>query len=283
MKILIIGGKSSTAQALIPVLSQFADVITAGRTGCDVYFDFEAPIEHLIFPNEIDVVINTAADFGGVINYEQVYLTENTNVLGALKLCQLCLNMKVKHFIHISSIYACLSASSIYHGIYALSKKHSDEIVSLFCNSSNLPFTILRPSQLYGNNDSFRKHQPFFYAVIDNVKQNKDVVIYGKNDALRNYLHINDFAKIISLVTSNKVEGVYPCTNPNNVKLSDIAQLAIESFHSSSKIVFAMEKTDIPDNIFTYDDSLYQKIKYIPGTSMKDGLQKIANYKWKNL
>jgi nucleoside-diphosphate-sugar epimerase len=282
MKILLIGGKSSTAQALIPVLSQFADVITAGRAECDVYFDFNVSIEKIIFPDAIDVVVNIAADFGGK-NYEQIYSTENTNVLGALKLCQICLDAKVKHLIHISSIYIYLKEKSPYYGIYSLSKKHSDELISLFCNLFNLSFTILRPSQLYGSDDSFRKHQPFFYTIIDNVEQNRDVVIYGKNDALRNYLNIDDFVKIISLVISNKVEGLYSCTNQNDVSLSDIAQLAIDSFHSSSKIVFATEKNDIPDNIFPYDDSLYQIIKYTPETSMKNGLQKIANYRLKKL
>ena len=65
MRILIIGGTSSLAFALMPVLSEFAEVITAGRTGCDVYFDLSDSVEEMVLPKDIDVVINTASSFGG--------------------------------------------------------------------------------------------------------------------------------------------------------------------------------------------------------------------------
>ena len=39
MKILLVGGQSALAQVLRPVLDSFAEVLTAGRSGCDVELD----------------------------------------------------------------------------------------------------------------------------------------------------------------------------------------------------------------------------------------------------
>ena len=45
MKILLSGGHSSLAQVLRPVLELFAEVLTAGRSGCDVELDLTWPAE----------------------------------------------------------------------------------------------------------------------------------------------------------------------------------------------------------------------------------------------
>jgi nucleoside-diphosphate-sugar epimerase len=278
MRILIIGGSSSLAHALRPVLSEFAEVITAGRTGSDVHLDLSEPLDEMELPKDIDVVINTAAHFGGK-DYEQMYLAESINVLGTLKLCQVCSKAKVRHLVNISSTSAYLGAASDYYGIYALSKRQADEVLQLFCSSFNLPCTILRPSQLYGNEDMFRKHQPFLYTAIDKAERAEDITIYGTNDALRNYIHIDDFTKIISLIVRERVEGLYVCTNAIDVSLSQIANAAIDAFCSASRVVFLRDMEIIQDNVFPYDDSLYKKIKYFPQIFMEEGVKRIAAYR----
>lgn len=281
MRILIVGGTSSLAQALKPVLSKFSEVITAGRTGCDVHLDLGDTVEKMELPNNIDVVINTAAHFGGT-DYEHLYLAESVNVLGALKLCQACTKAKVRHMVHISSTSAYLGATSNYFGIYALSKRHSDEVVQLCCSSFNLSYTILRPSQLYGNEDSFRKHRPFLYVAIDKAEINENISIFGTNDALRNYIHIDDFAEIISQVLRKRITGLYSCTNQIDVSLSDVAHAVIDAFHSKSKVIYLNKLADVQDNVFPYDDSLFKKINYYPQISLEDGVKRIATYRSQN-
>ena len=98
MRILIVGGASSLAQALKPVLSEFAEVITAGRAGCDVHLDLSDPLEKIELPKDIDVVINAAASFGGK-SFEEMLHTESVNVLGVLKLCQSCTKAQIKQLV----------------------------------------------------------------------------------------------------------------------------------------------------------------------------------------
>lgn len=277
MRILIIGGTSSLAHALKPVLLAFAEVITAGRAGCDVHLDLSDPAEKIELPKDIDVVINTAANFGGK-SFEEMLQAESLNVLGVLKICQACTKAQTKQLVLISSIFACLENSSRFYSIYSLSKRHSDEIAQLYSSTFGMPLTILRPSQFYGVGETQRKHQPFLTTIIDKASNGEDILIYGSNDALRNFIHVEDVAKIISLVIQRKIEGTYTCANIKNVSYTEVATAAIEAFGSNSTIKFIREQPDIPDNIFELDDSLFRLIDYYPQISISLGMKKEAAY-----
>ncbi|MBK7422035.1 MAG: SDR family oxidoreductase [Propionivibrio sp.] len=207
-------------------------------------------------------------DFVGMHGAEQV------NVLGTLRLCHACTRARVGHLILVSSILAGLDESSPFYGSYGLSKRHAEEVSRLYCASFNLPLTILRPSQIYGVGESFRKHQPFLYAILDKAENNEDIVFYGANDAQRNLIHAEDVAEIISRVVKQRIEGLYACPNPINVHYSEIAAEAIAAFGSTSNIRFATDKTDIPDNAFAPDVDLYCRIGYFPRISLAIGIEK---------
>lgn len=278
MKILIVGGTSSTGRVLKPVLTEFSEVITAGRKNCDIYLDLTKSINDISISNDIDVVIHTAAHFGGKTTKEMLK-AEEVNALGTLKLCNAIVEARVKHFILISSISVCVQENSEYFGIYAISKKHSEDLARFFCSKHSIAITILRPSQIYGNDDSFRTHQPFIYTMVDNAENNKDITIYGSNDALRNYIHVDDLTQIITKVIQQKVVGTYASMHPENLSYSQIAKAAFSAFNSKGRVLFNKEKPDIPDNIFEEDNSLYEKINYYPQISIDEGMRRIAKYR----
>jgi len=275
MNVLIVGGNSSLAKSLKPLLSEFSEVITAGRSNCDILLDLNDPIEKMSFPSNIDTIIHTAASFGGK-SAKEIIDAENVNVLGTLKLCQAAVEANAKHFILISSIYAGLNENSEQYNIYAISKKQSEEVAKYYCSAHSLPLTIIRPSQMYGIGNIFRVHQPFLYQMIDKAEKGEDVNLYGSNDPLRNYIYIDDLAKIIVKIVQNKVEGKYSCTQTTDVTYSQIAKAAFAAFNSKGTVHFLKDKPDIPDNIFDKDDSLYKKINYYPETSIEEGIKKIA-------
>lgn len=278
MKILIVGGTSSLSCALKPVLREFDEVITAGRKNCDIALDLSDPIEKIYLPDNIDTIVHTASHFGGKAE-EEILAAENVNVLGTLKLCQAALQAKVKHFVFISSIFSRLNQNSEYYSIYALSKKHAEEMALFYCLSHSLSLTILRPSQLYGNENSFKVHQPFLYTIVDKAEKGEDITIYGSNDALRNYIHIDDMTNIITRVVKKKIEGIYSCQYIMNLTYSQIAKAALLAFNSKGNVHFLNDKPNIPDNVFVIDDSLYKKIGFYPQISIEEGMKKIALYR----
>ena len=275
MTTFIIGGTSSIGTFLKPALSGFSKVITAGRKNCDVLFDLNNPSEKIIFPDDVDAIVHTAAHFGGNLP-DEIIDAVKVNVLGTLKICHSALDAKAKHFILISSIYAGLNESSGQFNIYSLSKKHAEDVAVYFCRKNSIPLTILRPSPIYGIGANFHKHQPFFYSMIDKAEKGEDILLYGSHDPVRNYIYIDDLVNIIAKVIQNKIEGTYTCTQTIDVTYSQIAHAAFAAFNKKGTVKFMKDKPDISDYVFQKDDSLYKKINFFPSVSIEEGLKKIA-------
>ena len=278
MRVLVVGGTSSLASALKPTLSECAEVVTAGRKGCDVHLDLGDPPGRIELPTGIDVVVNAAAHFGGK-TFDDMLQAEAVNVLGVLNLCQACTDARVQHLILISSIFASLDPGSPFFGAYALSKRHSDEMAQLYSATFGLPLTILRPSQIYGVGEAYRKHQPFLFTIIDRATEDEDILIHGSNDARRNFIHVEDVVKVITLVIQRKLRGVYECVNIENVTYSQVAAAAIEALQSKSIIKNVAGRPDIPDNAFALDDTLFRLIDYFPRISIREGMKKEAAHR----
>lgn len=278
MRILIVGGASSLGRALKPVLSAFAEVITAGKSGCDIKLDLRDPPGKMALPDGVDVVINTAAK-SGAKTPQEILETADVNVLGVLRLCIAAVRAGAKHFVHISSVYVGLEKGSPHYGIYSMTKRHSEEIAQFFCSSQSLPLTILRPSPIYGDSDSFRRGQPFLYTIIDKAERGEPITIYGSNDALRNYIHVDDLTNIIARVVQLRIEGTYACAHTRDVTLSQVARAAFLAFDRPENVRFMRDKPDIADNVFGQDDSLYRMIGYYPQVTIEEGMGKAAIYR----
>jgi nucleoside-diphosphate-sugar epimerase len=275
MKVLLTGGNSSLSIAIKESFAKFAEIITAGRNNCDLFLDLNDPAELINFPKNIDVVIHTAAHFGGTSD-DNIFDAVKVNVLGTLKICQATVRADVKHLIFISSIFASFNESSLNYNIYSISKKQAEELSNFYCFTHNLPLTILRPSQLYGSEEMFRKHQPFFYTIIDKAERGEDIELYGTNDPSRNYLHIDDFVNVVAKVVIEKVIGKYTCANISNITYSQIAKAAFAAFNKKGSVYFAKDKPNIPDNIFDLDNSLYEMVGLYPQITIEEGLNRLA-------
>jgi nucleoside-diphosphate-sugar epimerase len=278
MKILIVGGSSSLAQILRPVLSSFAEVLTAGRSGCDVTLDLSWEDDKLCLPEGLDAVVNLAAHFGGK-DFAGALAAEQVNVLGLLKLCHAAQRAGVSHLVQVSTIFAGLREDSPFFSSYALSKRHGEDVARLYCSSVNLPLAILRPSQIYGVGVRFRKHQPFLYNIIDKAEKNEEVVFYGSNDAQRNLIHAEDVAEVIAQVVRLRLQGLHACHSMTNVRYSEIAAAAVNAFDSSSQVCFAADKPNILDNAFEPDSRLYRQIEFFPRVTLELGMKKEASYR----
>jgi nucleoside-diphosphate-sugar epimerase len=274
--IVIIGGNSSISKALKPFLNKDHKVFTAGRANCDFYLDLNDTIEQYELPNNIDTLVITAAHFGGK-SFDEIYGAENTNVLGIIKLCHLAFQKKVKHIIYISSIFATYDAGNEKADIYSISKKHAEDIVIYLCKQNKINATILRPSQIYGIGNTFIKHQPFLYNIIEKARNKETVYLYGKIDPIRNYIYIDDLVVIISKVIEQNITGVFSCTQLINTTYGEIAKIAFEKFGTNAEVKFLVDKPNIVSKDFLMDESLYKIINYYPQITIQEGLEKIIS------
>lgn len=275
MKVLLVGGNSSLARCLRPVLAGFAEVVTAGRSNCDLELDLA---EEVSIPNGFDAVVNAAAHLGGSTP-AALTTAEETNVLGLLRLGRACAGAGVGHLVQVSSIFATLPQSSPFHNAYALSKRHGDEALQLQARMQDLPLTIVRPSQFYGVGEQYRRNQPFLFTLMDKAQAGQDIELWGQRDAWRNFIHVQDVADMLARVIFTRTLGVFTCSHPQDLSFSQIAQAAVDAFDSGSSIRFLPDKPDTADNIFPFDDGLYRALGHAPQITIALGMQMEAAHR----
>jgi len=111
--------------------------------------------------------------------------TMNVNLIGTINILNLCVKYKIKRFIFSSSVYV----NSNQGGLYKVSKKACEDIISHYGEKFNLKYTIMKLGSLYGpGGNSFN----FIYNSLRSALKHKRIDRPGDGNELREYIHIDD-------------------------------------------------------------------------------------------
>lgn len=281
MSILIIGAGSVIGKAMAARLSDEKEVSFAGRRDADIPFDLTEwrtlPDIHQAF----ETVVHVAADFGGESDHDWAR-AEAVNAVGTLSACALARRAQAKHVVLMSSLSATYRPGDPYYGVYALSKRHGEEIAQSYCAAHGLALTILRPSQIYDDQGLCRPHQSLFYMMADRAQADEEIALYGSHDARRNYLHIDDLSELAWRIIQQRCTGVFTCAHPQSVTLSEMAKAAFSAFGRTREARFLPEKPALPDLPEISDYAVYDRVGYHPRINIWEGYRRIRDYREKH-
>lgn len=256
-KIIVTAPTSTVASAFIKYASDNYSITTVGRRKSQIYFDFASDKE-LTLPQHADAIIHFASVLYARTD-EEILDMINTNVRGLVRLCIAAKQNGIKQLVYISSISTKLKEDSEYYGFYSLTKRHAEETARLYCKKNQIKLCIIRPSQIFGNEEGYARHQSLLYMMIRNAAENKPIFIYGTHDALRNYIYVDNLLRIISKAIDLCSDEDIDVLDPRNYTLSEAAAIIINKFHSKSEIIFMKNRPDISDNPFYGSDNYFEK------------------------
>lgn len=171
----------------------------------------EQKVDEVFQQYKIDAVIHLAAESHVDRSISNPNAFIETNVMGTATL----MNVAKKHwesfegklFYHVSTdeVYGSLGESGYFteetpydpRSPYSASKASSDHLVRAYHHTYNLPVVISNCSNNYGANQFPEKLIPLF---IHNIKENKNLPVYGKGDNVRDWLWVNDHADAIDVI-----------------------------------------------------------------------------------
>ncbi|NNF01321.1 MAG: dTDP-glucose 4,6-dehydratase, partial [Bacteroidia bacterium] len=179
----------------------------------------EDAINKIFDEYKFDAVIHLAAE--SHVDRSIASPTEfiQTNIIGTINLLNAARrvwadNFSGKRFYHISTdeVYGSLGETGLFtettsydpRSPYSSSKASSDHLVRAYFHTYKLPIVITNCSNNYGPNQFPEKLIPL---VINNIKNNKPLPIYGKGDNVRDWLYVEDHAQAIDLVFHKGVNG----------------------------------------------------------------------------
>lgn len=209
--------------------------------------------DKLFAENDIDFVVNFAAESHVDRSIENPQLFLETNILGTQNLLDAARRAWVtgkdtagyptwkagKRFHQVSTdeVYGSLGADGFFtedtplcpHSPYSASKTSADMITMAYHDTYHMPVTITRCSNNYG---PYHFPEKLIPLIINNILEGKNLPVYGKGDNVRDWLYVEDHCKAIDLVVREGKEGeVYNVGGHNEMTNIDIVRLTIKTVH----------------------------------------------------
>ena len=164
-----------------------------------------------------------------------------TNVLGTATLLNACRkfwkkDLKGKLFYHVSTdeVYGSLGNEGYFteetcydpRSPYSASKASSDHFVMAYHHTYDLPAILSNCSNNYGSHHFPEKLIPL---MINNIRNNKPLPVYGKGDNIRDWLWVEDHVSAIDLIFHKGRNGEkYNIGGLNEWKNIDLVKLLIK-------------------------------------------------------
>ena len=257
--------------------------------------------------------IFTTYDFDGVIHLaaeshvDRSITNPNefimTNVIGTLNLLNECKNnwqdKKDRIFYHVSTdeVYGSLGDVGMFteettydpRSPYSASKASSDHIVRAYYHTFDLPIKISNCSNNYG---SYQFPEKLLPLMINNIKNGKDLPVYGKGENIRDWLWVEDHAAAIDLIyhkgaigETYNIGGHNEWTNIDLIhSLCDIMDRKLSNDEGTSKKLIKFVKDRAGHDLrYAIDASkLEVDLGWVPSIQFEEGLEKTVDWYLEN-
>lgn len=172
---------------------------------------------------------------------------------------------------------------------YAASKAAADHLVRSYFHTFQLPCVISNCSNNFGPNQYPEKLIPL---IIQNIKNNMELPIYGKGLNVRDWLFVEDHAKAIDVIFHKGKIGETYCISARNEwrnidlveKLCDIMDRKLErAIGTSRKLITYVKDRAGHDKRYAIDPKkLENELGWEPDTSFETDLGKTINWYLEN-
>jgi dTDP-glucose 4,6-dehydratase len=224
--------------------------------------------------------------------------------VGTASLLKSCLNswraeLKGKLFYHVSTdeVYGSLGKEGFFteettydpRSPYSASKASSDHFVMAYHHTYGLPVIISNCSNNYGSHHFPEKLIPL---MINNIKNNKPLPVYGKGENVRDWLWVEDHARAIDTIYhKGKIGDKYNIGGNNEWKNIDIINLLCRIMDKklgrkegeSAKLIRFVKDRQGHDLRYAIDASkLNRELGWKPSLQFEEGLEKTVDWYLEN-
>lgn len=266
-------------------------------------------INELFSEHKFDSVIHLAAEshvdrsISNPLEFVMTNVIGTVNLLNAAKKLWLSNNQKPSNnshrFYHVSTdeVYGSLGETGMFteatsydpHSPYSASKASSDHFVRAYHDTYELDIVISNCSNNYG---SYHFPEKLIPLSIYNIKNNKQIPIYGKGENIRDWLFVEDHAKAIDVIFHKAKSGsTYNVGGHNEWTNIDLIRLLCKIMDKklnrpegeSAKLITFVKDRAGHDLRYAIDSSKLQKeLGWVPSLQFEEGLEKTVDWYLKN-
>ena len=260
----------------------------------------EARVDELFKQYHFDAVIHLAAESHVDRSILDPLAFVKTNVLGTailLNAARKYWNGKYdgKLFYHVSTdeVYGTLGETGFFteetpydpHSPYSASKAASDHFVMAYYDTYGMPVVMSNCSNNYGSHHFPEKLIPL---MINNIKNNKPLPVYGKGENVRDWLYVEDHARAIDVIFhKGKLGQSYNVGGFNEWKNIDLVHLLCgimdkklgRAAGESAKLITYVTDRLGHDLRYAIDATkLNKELGWSPSLQFEEGLEKTVDW-----
>ena len=125
------------------------------------------------------------------------------------------------------------------NGFYSITKRCAEQLLISYCETFGIKYRILRLANVAGHGD--KKASPQKNALqhmINELKAGRDVNVYDGGNLYRDYIHVSDVARAITLIMeTGEVNTTYNVGNGQPLLFKDMIEYAKELIGGEGKLV----------------------------------------------
>ena len=253
----------------------------------------------VVVKNKIDGIIHLAAESHVDRSIENPLEFVTTNVIGTVNLLNAVRSYwKDKPntlFYHVSTdeVYGSLGDTGFFledtsydpRSPYSASKASSDHFVRAYHHTYGINTILSNCSNNYG---SYQFPEKLIPLMINNIKNNKPLPVYGKGENVRDWLWVEDHARAINVIFhSNKIGETYNIGGHNEWKNLDLIHVLCKVMDKklgraegeSSKLITFVKDRAGHDMRYAIDSSkLQRELGWKPSLQFEEGLEKTVDW-----
>lgn len=244
-------------------------------------------IKKILQDNEIDTIINFAAESHVDRSILDSSPFLDTNVKGTLNLLDLANELKIQKFIQISTdeVYGSLGAEGFFteqtplnpNSPYSASKTSADMFALAYHHTYGTPVLITRCSNNYGPKQFPEKLIPL---IISNCLENKQIPVYGDGLNVRDWIYVNDHnLAILDVLEEGKIGQVYNIGSSNEKTNIEIVKTILNILGKSEELITYVKDRPGHDKRYAIDSSKIQnELDWSPKINFENGIKQTIEW-----
>lgn len=237
-------------------------------------------------------IIHAAADVGGLYkNLHSNFDIGLNNQMMNTNVIKCALKYEIHNLIAISStcIFPAEASEFNEHCVhndaphssnadYAMSKRTMHLHVKRVREARGYNWRVLIPCNMYGPHDSFCPINGHVIGSLIGKAMTQDVLtVYGTGKALRQFMYVDDFARIIrDILRRSNIYADLICAPPDEHRISDVAQLIASNV--GIELTYDTTKTDGQIRKYGKSINFNQLFPGFEWTSLDEGIQKTLDW-----
>lgn len=255
-------------------------------------------LEKIFFLNDIDIVINLAAQAGVRYSLENPDAYIQSNVIGFMNILKCCNHHQIEHLIYASSssVYGANNKmpfstnDNVDHPIslYAATKRVNELLAYTYSHLYDLPTTGLRFFTVYG---PWGRPDMSYFKFTKAIMKGDPIQVYNSGNMKRDFTYIDDIVEgIVRLlgkkperiqlptISSNAPYKIYNIGNNQPVKLMEFISVFEEKIGKKAiKQFLPMQAGDVHETYADIED-LEKDIGFKPQTTINEGIGKFIDW-----